>query len=592
MAMAYGRPHRSLLILVLVIYVLGVLPLALLALQVYQYSLQELNEAVSETRDAEIAYYSGMLSEEISTLRKQQYALTSTTSVRRLALHNGEYGTKSREVQLLDVIYSDLQSKLSNSMLISDITLYLPNYGYVMDTINYLTPYTDADTERVRGYIENGMDGIVYEPDAILLWTSYPYFLPPRQSQSTTFIVTRLGSAQVTGYLRGHMSEGSPQNLSLHNADTGDLLAATYRKNLYGYEDQRILDKVFSDEWEDGTSARFTHDGVPYLIAWARVENTELVVSQITPLSTAHQRLTTYRTGMMAVIALCSLLSLLGSVLLYAAIYRPIHRAQKPLRQIEAGDLSVHFMPTWSNELNEMFTQLNHMISTLNRHIASEYQFKLLASDAELKQLQYQISPHFLYNTYFILNGLLLQEDTYKAARLAELIGVYLQYIVRTKETYATLRDEMRHAGAYAQIQQMRFDERIEVRFEEYPEACAEVRVPRLIVQPLIENAFEHGMRNIMHDGLVIIRCEQHGSASLDIIVEDNGVNLTDEAIERLARMVQDEAPVERKDSIALYNIHRRVQIAFGPGHGLTIARSSLGGLYTSIRIPLEVRHV
>lgn len=262
------------------------------------------------------------------------------------------------------------------------------------------------------------------------------------------------------------------------------------------------------------------------------------------------------------------------------------------MRQIEEGDLSAHFLPTWSNELNEMFAQLNHMIETLNQHIAREYQFKLLASDAELKQLQYQISPHFLYNTYFILNGLLLQEDTEKAARLAELIGVYLQYIVRTKESYAALRDEMRHAGAYAQIQQLRFDERIEVRFEEYPDAYAETRVPRLIVQPLIENAFEHGMRNMMQGGLVVIRCEVVDDASLRIIVEDNGTSLTDEAIEGLAAAVQNAPQDGRREGIALHNIHRRIQIAFGYGYGLHISRSALGGLYTSIRIPLEVRHV
>jgi len=221
--------------------------------------------------------------------------------------------------------------------------------------------------------------------------------------------------------------------------------------------------------------------------------------------------------------------------------------------------------------------------------VEHEYELKLLHKNAELKLFQYQINPHFLYNTYFALCGLISEEEYDHASSLAELMGKYLRYVTVSDQISGRLEEELEHAQAYMEIQQMRFQKRMSSHMEACPPQCRHMQVPRLVVQPLIENAFEHGVKLKVHGGMIRVSFAQTETA-FEIIVEDNGETITDEQIESLRRRFRSDE--YRGDSVALINVDSRLAEFFGPESGLRLERSELGGLKSIIHIEGSREHV
>ena len=146
------------------------------------------------------------------------------------------------------------------------------------------------------------------------------------------------------------------------------------------------------------------------------------------------------------------------------------------------------------------------------------------------------------------------------------------------------LKLEIRHARMYTEIQEMRFYHRIQSSFDELPPEFEESRVPRLIVQPIIENAFEHSLEKKARNGRINVRFEKRERWAC-ILIEDNGECLSDEELERIARRLIHEDPAS--ETTGIVNVHRRIVFTCGEGSGLKVSRSELGGLKVTIRVPL-----
>ena len=274
---------------------------------------------------------------------------------------------------------------------------------------------------------------------------------------------------------------------------------------------------------------------------------------------------------------------LLATVAFYQIICRPLKHISSRMQSVGEGDLSVRMPAERTSELDDVGQTFNGMAERLQQLIDREYRSRLLAAGAEKKALQYQITPHFLYNTYFQLRNLIELEENEQAGQLADLMGRYLRYIVHQDADCATLKEEMAHAKNYADIQSMRFKGRIEVQWQADAEAPDGIIVPRLIIQPLIENAFGHGVKNVEKGGVVRVSLRREENA-VTVSVEDNGDSLSDERLEELRRSVAD-GQSEESDCVALVNIHRRLQLHFGPRSRLLLGRSELGGLKAAIWI-------
>jgi two-component system, sensor histidine kinase YesM len=157
--------------------------------------------------------------------------------------------------------------------------------------------------------------------------------------------------------------------------------------------------------------------------------------------------------------------------------------------------------------------------------------------------------------------------------------------VTRSSDDEVTLAREVEHARVYADIQELRYVNRVRIDFDEPPPAYAELAVPRLILQPLIENAIEHGLPARVEDAWCAVRFHAD-PRGLSIAVEDNGAGISDEAYTSLMACL--EGGGRDSDHTALSNINRRIRLKFGRGSGLTVERPRGGGVTATIRIAVE----
>lgn len=262
-------------------------------------------------------------------------------------------------------------------------------------------------------------------------------------------------------------------------------------------------------------------------------------------------------------------------------LYMPLNVLIGAFEKVKGGDLSERIHHNMNDEFSFIYEEFNDMEERIQHLIEEVYVRENLAQQAKIKQLQAQINPHFLYNSYFTLCRRIKRGDYENAEKFAGYLGDYFKYITRDGSDTALLREEVEHARSYAAIQASRFQSRIAVEFAELPEKYAGVMLPRLVLQPLLENSFGHSLENKVSGGILRVSFTENGEA-LRVTVEDNGEGVGDDVIESMRAKLNDPNPDQVTGTV---NIHRRLRIFFHGSGGLEISRSELGGVAISIVI-------
>lgn len=260
-------------------------------------------------------------------------------------------------------------------------------------------------------------------------------------------------------------------------------------------------------------------------------------------------------------------------------VHRPMHELITAFEHVSMKDFGYRANMPDTSDFAYLFEGFNTMTEQIEAMVEREYKYEAMVKNAELRQLQAQINPHFLYNSFFMLNQMITRGQHEESKHVARLLGAYFKYITRNDDGEVTLADEWHHAKLYCDIQALRFVGRITIEFASLPDSVASLCVPRLIIQPVLENAFQHGMENVEADGLIRVSCEVV-DRYVTISIEDNGQSLTDDALANLA------ASLTGAGSSGLHNIAKRLFIYFG-GSVVAVARSPLGGLCVWFNLPL-----
>lgn len=270
---------------------------------------------------------------------------------------------------------------------------------------------------------------------------------------------------------------------------------------------------------------------------------------------------------------------------LHRMIQRPLRTLVRTLSKVESGNLHFTLSYPHHDEFGYLYHRFQAMVKQVKALIHEVYESKYRMRLAELKQLQSQINPHFLYNSFFLLHRMAKREDYENITRFTAYLGEYYQFITRDGETDTWLRDEVKHAQNYIDIQLFRFGSRIRCQFGELPVEAEGLRVPRLILQPIVENAFKHGLENKLKDGQLCVSFRKQGG-SLVIVVEDNGEGMDVSKLRELQLRMH--SPKAATASSGLANVHRRLQMMYGPDYGLYLSLAAEGGLKAEIKLPLS----
>lgn len=275
---------------------------------------------------------------------------------------------------------------------------------------------------------------------------------------------------------------------------------------------------------------------------------------------------------------------------IYRIIHRPLRKLVGAFRKVEAGILQVEIKHNSRDEFQYLYERFNNMAAHLNKLIYEVYEQQIHLQKSELKQLQSQINPHFLYNSFYLLYRMTKAEDYENSTRFTKYLGDYFQYITRNGKEEVRLEEEFHHVKVYTEIQSIRFHDRIHVLLQDVPERYRDLALPRLILQPIVENAYQHGFASSTENCRLVIRMEEtrstDGTPLLHVIVQDNGNGLTHEELEKWSQLFKLELPAA--EVTGMLNVHRRLRLKYGEAAKLMVENAEPSGLTVTLVIPVE----
>ncbi|WP_261381565.1 sensor histidine kinase [Paenibacillus cremeus] len=274
-------------------------------------------------------------------------------------------------------------------------------------------------------------------------------------------------------------------------------------------------------------------------------------------------------------------------------ITEPLLKLKQKMFRVEQGHFNESVPVLSFDEIGQLGKGFNRMVEEINRLVNEVYVIGLREKEAELAALQSQINPHFIYNTLESINMMAVRGRNAEASEMVTALGKLLRYTVDKYDRCVSLEEELNATASYVKILQVRYGERLEVIFD-VEEGLQQAAVPRLIFQPLVENAIYHGIGDCEEGGTVWITAARFENDLL-LSVRDNGRGLTERELERIQQSLQEpdypswESGGRRRGGLALRNISQRIILMFGQTYELHIDGSPGEGTAVTLTIPISL---
>ena len=320
-----------------------------------------------------------------------------------------------------------------------------------------------------------------------------------------------------------------------------------------------------------------------YVVNTLRSESTGYCFINVVDRDVIRREAGAIRRSLYGVLAVCIALALIISLISAMLFSHRIERLVRKMRALERGEFHTYPEVRSNDEIGYLEKSFNDMIVRLDKHIQTAYVYQLQSKTAELKALQAQINPHFLFNTLESIRINALMNKDADTAKMIHILGNLFRWNIKTPGLFVELRQEIEYAEAFVELQKLRYADAFEVVIEA-PQKLLPLGVPKFILQPLVENAIVHGLKGVSSGGIISIGAAEAQGGVLEITVEDNGHGMDADAVARIeAQLDQPEAEQGDQYSIGLSNVHQRIRILFGAPYGLKIESES--GVRTAVRI-------
>ncbi|MEK3904859.1 cache domain-containing sensor histidine kinase [Paenibacillus sp. FSL R7-0179] len=319
-------------------------------------------------------------------------------------------------------------------------------------------------------------------------------------------------------------------------------------------------------------------------------------VMSITPDKDLNVELVELKRYLLIVISALILVSTLIASIVSQTISSPLKKLIREMRQVEVGNFGGMVKVSSYQEINILVASFNRMVRRIEELIERVKLSSVSEKNAELHALQSQVNPHFLYNTLDMIYWMLDEEGNEQLGELVLSLSSMFRYSSQWEDgADVSLSEELEQIGHYLKIISIRLEGRL-VIVTNIDERWLNIRVPKMTVQPVIENAVKHGLEPLSRQGILKVYTRQEGD-HLELIVEDNGDGMNGEQLARLQESLNVDSPDSAgasgreggKSGIGLQNLHRRLRFMFGEGYGLQIQSFPGEGTQVAIVLPIPV---
>jgi two-component system sensor histidine kinase YesM len=349
------------------------------------------------------------------------------------------------------------------------------------------------------------------------------------------------------------------------------------------------LFKTMTHVGDERGQIEYTFKQTNGIMLFERVKNDYLdwyIVKQIS-YSELYQKAKTLTLINGSVLGLFLVIAVLITFILSTRFTEPIKRLIRTINAVENGNLKVRIETDKTDEIGILSKRFSQMIDTIDRLVVQEYKWKLATKINQLKALQAQINPHFLNNALQSIATLALYSKQNAIYKLITSLGKMMDYHMDTSEETAELSREIEHVKSYLDLQKQRF-ERLEIEIDFDPNAGS-ILVPKMILQPLVENYFKHGA-DPRQNGMIKINCLIRSNDILEISVLDNGKGMAAESIAALQTQLDEAWKLEdtlyNSNHIGLINVYTRLKLFFGDSASMRVGGNSPSGFQVTIIIP------
>lgn len=569
--LAYSLPRRLLVLFlafVLLVYTAGMA----VTYRLREKAQQDLH---SDYRDR-VAQLSAQLNEEVDRIRSQATYILTRSCVQQMELVTSSMPFSS----YYDAVRQTsewMHSLQYSSGLIDHAVIYFPRLG---KSVSYDSAYNSIAPEEYQFLTEyqkrSGRSVFMAVEDALYLACDSMRFA--NKTNSAVLAVEFSQSAMeewcalfpdgsATSVL---CASNDAENLFVFGNPLSDEARAAFVKDLQALSKASAGDAAqpLPEESEvsvDGRAyVRFLHpvaSGSLWAVGYVKMED----------LLTASRPFWSWQ----AVFTLLLLLEILVFFyLVHRMIAKPMARFANEVSQLQEKGVQLS-QDGRGGDMDFLYRSFVDVGEQLKRSMEQAYRSQLMAHQSEIKFIQAQVRPHFLYNSFYHLYRMARMEDNEGVAQMSLRLSSYYRYITRSDENVVPLQMEYHNAADYVEIQKIRFGDRIQVDLEPLPAECENLPVPRFVLQPLFENAYYHGVEKIT-GGRIVMRFEPTPE-TLTILVENNGACL-EEDLQALVAYLEDEENTEKMT--ALKNVKGRMKLL---GGDLTVSRGNLGGFCATL---------
>ncbi len=281
-----------------------------------------------------------------------------------------------------------------------------------------------------------------------------------------------------------------------------------------------------------------------------------------------------------ALLMLVLIAALFSSIVLSNLLSKPIKRLSSAMGAFEKNAADFVFVPVGgSSEITSLSDSFGQMVLRIQELMTKVRKEEIILRKTELRALQAQINPHFLYNTLDSISWMCEDGRNKEAVEMVNALARLFRISISKGHELIPIEKEVEHAKSYLQIQKFRYKNQFEYYFE-VEEQCRQYYCNKITLQPIIENAIYHGLNRMIEEGVIGIRIYEDGD---DVVfsVSDNGVGMTEEQ----CRMIL-EKENGRETGIGMKNVNDRVKIYFGEQYGMSVQSEPDEGTTVSIRMP------
>lgn len=338
-------------------------------------------------------------------------------------------------------------------------------------------------------------------------------------------------------------------------------------------EDSEIIRLIQSesDLEKEGYRILNTEKG-KVLFSYMTLEDHPWMLAKITPTSVFYQDTSSYlRNSIIIVVFILIIMSFLIIFTSYK-IAKPINALALSMKKVESGNFNVEVKDEGNySELSTLINSFNLMAKEIHQLFNEKYKLKLEQQTVEFKALQAQINPHFLNNTLQTISYMALKRNAYEINSVVTAMREYMQYCISFKEDIVTLEKEIYYVEKYVIIQKFRYLNKLKVTIN-VQESVKNSKIPKMILQPLVENSVIHGLENGNGKCSILMDCSQKGQ-NVVIRITDDGKGISEDKLREIRENLKknDELLIRQNERIGLTNIHYRMKLLYNDKYSMRI---------------------